>query len=330
MFHFIVLFFLCSYDWYHPIYGPILMYLGILIVFLATLLKPTKIKLTDFLVVLILAAIPLWSGLMSAAYWAAFVGLIFCIFRNSLITNLVRGVVPLMVLHLGAFYMLLLLAQFGLFLNVTEALGLMPQRTHYEFNYRPSGLLLEPNSFCVMMFLLSFIASRIGAELSNLLKISILLAVLLSESLWAIGLLPFLIFLLYPNIRLPSLTIVILAVSPVLALISIGIYERFSAGLAGEELSFIIRLGSLEEIFSRVSFFGEGFDYVDWISPSIFLPWLLIKSGIFWSVFFVAYIMGKVGIRLAFLLLVPLFFTQPLLSNFVFWLALARFSRHEK
>lgn len=329
MFYFALLICLSSYDWYHPVYGPLMMYAGVLIALIGGGLTQAKIRPYDLVQAVMLAAIPISQGSVSAAYLSAVVGLSFCSLKSPLIANLVRWVVPLLVLHLSAFYVLLMLAQFDIFVNVTEPLGLMPQRTHYAHNYRPSGLLLEPNSLCVFLFLLSFIATRLGADLSELLKLSILVAILLSQSLWGVGLLPFIIFLLYPNIRLQAFARAVLVISPAFVLIAFEAYERIIRGLSGEELSFIIRLGSLETASSRTSFFGEGFDYVDWASPSIFLAWLLIKPGIVWAFPFIAFIINKVGVRLALLLLVPLFFTQPLLSNFLFWLALSRFGNRK-
>lgn len=303
------------------------MYFGIACFILFSIFYRTFFSRNEILLLLFLIAWPLINDFGFPAYLAASVGLYLSSIRNSFLDEILskNNIENLLKLNLFIFYLFYFLSFFGIFINITELFGFTPQRTHFLQNYRPSGLLLEPNSYCVMIFLLSFILYRKDANTSNVVKALSAVSIFLSQSLWGIFLLP-IILIMYFKVK-GAIKFTILA-SPIFVALAVGIFlslqERISGGLSGEELSFIIRLGDMATTLNRVSFFGEGFNYENWESPSIFLPWLLIKAGIIWSAAFVFLIIFRLGLYNAFIILIPLFFTQPLLSNLIFWLAISR------
>ena len=231
---FFTLLLLSSYDWYHPVYGSVLMYIGIVWSLLNVFYTRVAFKPKDLLYVIVLCAIPLFSPLGVGAYVALLGGLFLLTARTSFIDKVVKSSGGLLALHLWVFYTLFFLSFAGIYINVFDFFGFLPQRTHYAYNYRPSGLLLEPNSYCVMILLLSYVCHHLHVSVRSITKVAAIVSILLSQSLWGLVIIPLMVSL---NFGKKGILWFFTVATPVVVLF-LGFFlssvDRIQRGLAGD------------------------------------------------------------------------------------------------
>ena len=312
------------------------MYLGLVIFLVVNCIRRHKVSISQVLILIIFTALCSYIGGSFRTLPFILVLSWVCIIFKDDIVRIQYYLPTILKVNIILFFVMYVAAIFGLYIEIWGAMGLEPQRTTYAHNYRPSGIFLEPNSYCVHTFLmyLSFcfdkklVTKYWSSSWSNLF----LLTLILSRSLWA--LLPLVILLPLILTRMKSWEkILAVAVATVASVfIAVEMINRISLGILGDELSFIIRIGTLTDWIQRVALLGEGVDFNDWVSPSIFGAWLLIKLGAIPSIVFCIMLFWRTKLskvyRLVFFL--PFLLTQPPVTNLLFWASILCVFRDDK
>ena len=130
-----------------------------------------------------------------------FVGLCFGFFCFHMFRVLVKKreiVIHNSILAVSVFIMIFFVLQFifgrgwGIFLDINLLLGDLPARisTKENYNFRPSSIYQEPNSFCIFAFLTTvylLLSVKKGGLFQQSIIFALMMAMFVSNSLWGIG-----------------------------------------------------------------------------------------------------------------------------------------------
>jgi hypothetical protein len=319
---------LTLYDFYDEKYGPVFIYFGYMLAFLLTLRGIGEYFNPSSVFIGLGMSIYMISGAgVTITYLAFAAGLTISIqFVRHLGRPLMHAIaVKVLCIHLVFFYIFYLIAKTtGKYISIQQILGLMEQRTNFEEMYRPCGVFFEPNSYCVFILLSLVLIKSTGRISAKIFALSIG-SILLSKSLWGVAIVPIFGLMVYRQFSIKNLLLIsIAAITVCLAIIQDElILSRYTNLSLGEELSFEIRIGDINQWLTRVNPIGEGFDFNNWQSPSIFGAWLLIKSGWVWTVLYLSFNLWYLKInKYMILALAALLFTYPPLTTAFYHIAL--------
>lgn len=187
-------------------------------------------RISPFHVVYLLAALPGVGLALAEGYWltavAFMVGAVFIypVYSTALVDQdaLARIMSRLIVFNLAIFVVQYIsFSVTGSVIDIHSPLGIEARIYNEALNYfRPSGLYMEPNSFCVTMFMMMLLRNMAGQRSLDALTIATVICMLLSRSLWGFAGALLLALSAVRNWRV--LAVGALATIPVVAAVALG------------------------------------------------------------------------------------------------------------
>lgn len=322
---------LSFFDLYSQNYGSIFSYFGILLYY-GFFSKYGSYHVRGLVVLSISAAsVSLLSTPVNPLTWAATSISLMILSQNfdKHETTIKDAFTIILKFNLFSFYILWYLNFIaGYSINITELLGLEPQRTIGDVTIlRPTGLLLEPNSYCLLIYSILLVLKRFQLKTHSYLFYGSIISIALSQSFFALALLPILIFLYRPQgiFSESYKSLVLLILISLIVWANTGYFEsRIDKIMYTNDLSYLIRIGDYDSWISEYSLFGVGFNFIDWESPSILLAWLMQRAGLIFSTILVMILFIRAmrhRVTLGILYLSPYLFTQPVNTKWFFALS---------
>lgn len=339
---FLAFFSLSLNEFYHPIFGRILDYFGILLIIFYLILnkKNNLIYKSDFSIFLFFSPFIL-LGLINgkilpslAVLFGVSIVVIFSKILSRSSIDIIKILDFVIVLHFFAF---LIQIFFFFLLKIPFSYidffpDLQQSRVYNEgLNLlRPGGFMMEPNSYSANMFMLTFINYKVNKNKLTRISIIGLITVLFTTSLWGIAMLILLIFLEFKVIyKIVSILVLILSTTFIYNVLDNSVaFERVIRIIEDptSDNSIVTRLG-LESEYSGNPlnlFFGNGINSTDFQSflGGNGISYIVFCFGILGAVFlFLWFYLSNNFITL--LLFIFFHLTYPYYSYLLFWFILS-------
>lgn len=339
---FIILLSLTLNEFYSESFGRIFDYFAIILIILNFTISHNKYKIKKkYFSIFLYFSLYLILGLISQQFLASlavFSGalLIVLFVRTSLYDEklyFIKSIRSIITIHLIFFFVQIFLFYI---LNIQFSIidmipGLQSSRVFNEGLgiLRPGGLMMEPNSYCANIFMLTFVLYKLENKFDLLLKIA-LISIIFTTSIWGSIILISILFL-FSNFKVKILLSIILFIS------SIYIINKIDDSIALERLfriiedpysdnSVVTRLGLESKKQNNIInwIFGNGINskgFQDFMGGNGF-SYMLYCFGIIGTIIFLLWYYMSNGLKL-FILFLLFNFTFPYFSYLIFYLFIA-------